>query len=606
MTSLIDLFGTDEPQPQRRTLTAGQLSVVLEAGNLRDIRFGGVEILRAVNYLARDTSWGTYAAVLADEQTTEAEGRFSARYTARCEGPQGRLDYVISITGDADGTLVFRAEATAITDFPTNRVGFVLLHPAEAAGTALRIEQADGTLHDIRFPDLIDPNPPALNIVAMTHHPLPALTVRVAMHGDAFEMEDQRNWGDASFKTFVRPLSRPRPYVIAKGMRDVQSVTLQVSGAVRHSRPAMTAETLTLGPVIGAMPQMALFCDRSEACARYAAQLGDGIANLVIPRWQADAPEVFHQAIRLAAAIGAEVAVEAIFVARDPDAEVQVLRATLEAAGLADATVLIAPARELRTSPSGSRPAGEVATDDIVAALHRAGHRGRIGAGTPSYFPEFNRNPPGPAADFVYFGNAATIHAADDASVIEMIGVTSAILRSAHHRAKTSPIWFGPCTLAMRHTPYGASLAPNPLHIRMPVAADDPRHFALFGAAFAVGVAAKAVGSIACLTLAAPFGPFGLLNQGRPTALSAVQRLLARAAGRQAITVASGEGCAALGWIVDGQHHMLAANLGPKARTLILPPGASQPEMVTHDGQWAATDVRADLPPYRTIRFCLK
>ena len=38
--------------------------------------------------------------------------------------------------------------------------------------------------------------------------------------GDAFEMEDQRNWADASFKTYVRPLSKPRPYVIAKGASD--------------------------------------------------------------------------------------------------------------------------------------------------------------------------------------------------------------------------------------------------------------------------------------------------------------------------------------------------------------------------------------------------
>ena len=39
------------------------------------------------------------------------------------------------------------------------------------------------------------------------------------MEGDAFEMEDQRNWADASFKTYVRPLSKPRPYVIAKGRK---------------------------------------------------------------------------------------------------------------------------------------------------------------------------------------------------------------------------------------------------------------------------------------------------------------------------------------------------------------------------------------------------
>ena len=29
------------------------------------------------------------------------------------------------------------------------------------------------------------------------------------MSGDSFEMEDHRNWTDASFKTYVRPLALP-------------------------------------------------------------------------------------------------------------------------------------------------------------------------------------------------------------------------------------------------------------------------------------------------------------------------------------------------------------------------------------------------------------
>ena len=51
------------------------------------------------------------------------------------------------------------------------------------------------------------------------------------MKGDAFEMEDQRNWADASFKTYVRPLPKPRPYVIAEGAVDasVSPVTIKAS-----------------------------------------------------------------------------------------------------------------------------------------------------------------------------------------------------------------------------------------------------------------------------------------------------------------------------------------------------------------------------------------
>ena len=37
------------------------------------------------------------------------------------------------------------------------------------------------------------------------------------MEGDTWETEDHRNWTDASFKTYSRPLSLPYPYAIAKG-----------------------------------------------------------------------------------------------------------------------------------------------------------------------------------------------------------------------------------------------------------------------------------------------------------------------------------------------------------------------------------------------------
>jgi D-apionolactonase len=607
--SLIELFGTEEPQPARRTLRAGPLSAVLEDSNLRDVRFGGVEVLRAINYLARDTSWGTYASSMSRLEVVENADRFAVTYSASCAGPEGRLDYRMKISGSADGTLTLQAESVAVTDFPTNRVGFVLLHPAELAGRALRIDHCDGTVTDRSFPELIDPNPPALNITAMTHHPVPGLTAHVAMAGDAFEMEDQRNWADASFKTFVRPLSRPRPYVIPMGTSDTQSIRLRITGTppVREVGKRGT-QAIVLRQALGTMPRIALFCDRDAAYAGDASVLM-GAANLLIPRWQADAPSDLAKAKFLASLISAKIAVEAILAARHPLAEARTLLAALNEAGLAGATLLIAPQREFCTSPSGTLPPGEVTTDTLVQALRAAGHKGRIGAGTPSYFPEFNRNPPGAVADFIYFGGAATIHASDDASVVETIGVTDALLASARHLAGDRPIWFGPCTLAMRHTPYGAGLAANPNRIRMPVTGDDPRHFALFGAAYAVGIAAQSAGRIDCLTLAAPFGPFGLVNSATvQTPLAAIQRVLSDAAGAAAIAVTASRGVAALAWKSAKGTEVLAASLCPMNQEIVLPPAARAVRVLAASGQWqylVTDEEQLELPAYRTLHFDL-
>ena len=65
------------------------------------------------------------------------------------------------------------------------------------------------------------------------------------MEGDTFEMEDQRNWTDASYKTYVRPLALPWPYLIAKGETIDQKVTLIVSGSASEIESVETGLSIT-------------------------------------------------------------------------------------------------------------------------------------------------------------------------------------------------------------------------------------------------------------------------------------------------------------------------------------------------------------------------
>src|SRR5262245_4726587 len=95
------LFGTGEPPPVRRTLRAGPLSAILEEGNLRTIRYGGVEVVRAINYLARDGAWGTYRAELSNLAIEESDDAFSVAYDGLCSEPEGRFAYHMKISGEA-------------------------------------------------------------------------------------------------------------------------------------------------------------------------------------------------------------------------------------------------------------------------------------------------------------------------------------------------------------------------------------------------------------------------------------------------------------------------------------------------------------------------
>jgi hypothetical protein len=80
----VKLCGTDAPDPPSLILSAGNLSVALENGQLRYVRFGGVEALRGVAFLVRDENWGTYAPQIEALGVKETAEGFAVAYRAIC------------------------------------------------------------------------------------------------------------------------------------------------------------------------------------------------------------------------------------------------------------------------------------------------------------------------------------------------------------------------------------------------------------------------------------------------------------------------------------------------------------------------------------------
>jgi hypothetical protein len=78
----IRLLGTEQLVPPAQMLRAGELTAELEAGNLRYIRFGGIEMIRAISFIVRDKNWGTYDSVISDLKISE-EGKAFASFIRR-------------------------------------------------------------------------------------------------------------------------------------------------------------------------------------------------------------------------------------------------------------------------------------------------------------------------------------------------------------------------------------------------------------------------------------------------------------------------------------------------------------------------------------------
>ena len=74
---------------------------------------------------------------------------FRISYEATISEKEQEFRYSAAITGKSDGSLSFPEKGRLLSDFLTNRTGFVVLHPIEGvAGAACRIEHVDGTTEE--------------------------------------------------------------------------------------------------------------------------------------------------------------------------------------------------------------------------------------------------------------------------------------------------------------------------------------------------------------------------------------------------------------------------------------------------------------------------
>lgn len=551
----IALFGTDEPVADAKTLRAGPLTVEFDNGALRYVKVGGKEAIRNIAFVVRDKDWGTYNPVLRNLKIGQGPSGFEVSFDAVCKDAGQELHYSAKIKGKSDGTLIFEGEGKAITDFQTNRTGFVVLHPVDGvAGCPVEVERVDGSKESTPFPELIDPMCPFQDVRALTHEVLPGVRVSCRMVGDAFETEDHRNWNDASFKTYVRPLAKPWPYEIKAGEETLQSVTLSLSGEA----PAVVAGggiqpvMLKLGGEAGIMPAIGLSLppeqDRAilqaiEPIKKIGAQFflcpfDSRIANgapkgLVGPRvstFRLDDPrlggrgEVMGMFKAVGEATGAELVLEAVLACRDssgaPSADEEIMRRDLEAirkaaadAGVAFDRVAVSPSSDLKCTLPGSTwppcPDAVAIYDTARAAFPDV----PLGGGMFSFFTELNRKrPPVEVLDFICHASCPMVHASDDITAMENLEALPHIIKSVRAIAGDLPYRAGPGTIGARDNPYGATATPNPQNKRLALARMDPRQRGLLGAAWNLGyVAHLARGGAEAVTLSAPVGEFGVI-----------------------------------------------------------------------------------------------
>ncbi len=550
-------------------IRCGPLSALIVDGALRCIAFDGVEVVRGIDCPMRDANWGT--AVPEDVSEHLDRQQDSATYRRQFAVFDGVLSVNLTVQFGPDGVrLDLTAKANARVQ--TNRAGFTLLHPLDGvAGAPVTIVHSDGSEEQTAFPSAILAGQPAFDIAGL-RHTVQGVSVDIAFGGEVFEMEDQRNWTDASFKTYCRPLSLPFPYVIEAGETIDQSITIKLGGSAAPSVVDGASDA-----AVSALPEVALAVDPAWRTGAQETVLAHVPSVTSLVRLDLAGDDLVAAASDLAK-LGGPIELELIVDDDgDTDAAMAGLAGLLRDAGISPASVVALPRAYLKSyQPTDQWPAGHGVGHGARAA-GRAFADARIGVGMLTNFTELNRHvPPPDIGDFVTYSTTAIVHAADDRSVFETLEALLHVHRSAAELAGSRPLRTGLASIGMRSNPYGAAVADNPDRQRIAMAMDDPRQRTVFGAAFAVGAyTAAADCGVARIALAGVGGPFatGTVREGRFIAWPvhhSVARLAAMSAGQRIANPPLPGSVRGVQCDVDGQRLGVFANCGLEPATVAL------------------------------------
>jgi D-apionolactonase len=481
-------YGRDDPLPERRLLHAGPLSAVLESGTLRSIKVGGTEIIRGIYSTVRDRNWGTVEPQLRAYEVVEQDGTFDVRFTAEHESSDVDFAWDGRIIGMSDGVIRFTMNGQARRDFLRNRIGFCVLHSMDLAGVPLEVKTPEGTVSG-HFPTRISPHQPFHDIVSMRYQ-VSEGNVEIEFEGDLFEMEDQRNWTDASYKTFCTPLRLPFPVKIRRGERVAQSVTVRVMGApsplsVEKSR-ASRADVSVGSGAIGCLPPIGLILPSEEAPpgdVDLERLRGLRLAHvhldldLKVAGWE----QVLREAAKQASAIGAPLELE--IVTGDEGEGVEALVEVLARHSIPTARLFLFPTSGFTTTRRVMARGRE--------AIKSAGIGVPAGGGSRAYFAEFNRaDLPVDLMEIATYPINPQVHTFDNTSMVENMAAQAATVETARailgQAPSGCPLSVGPITLKSRFNPVASGPEPEPGPGELPDSV-DVRQMSLFAAGWTVG-----------------------------------------------------------------------------------------------------------------------
>ncbi len=518
-------YGADRPPSTTYELNAGPLTMLLDGIDLRYVRSGSLEIVRRVYIAVRDQNWNTIAGQHTITRMVQQQDSFDVEFNVEHKNHDIDFAWHGHIIGASDGQIRYEMDGLARSEFRYNRIGFCILHPfKESLGRLYKAQTPQGEVSGY-LPDLIGPQGfedgvyvplfPAFNRLSIDL--ADTVRTRFTFEGDLFETEDQRNWTDASLKTYCTPLSLGFPHQANTSSRIAQTFTIAVEGGETTAQEQKADVTyLSLGTGRGQKLPRIGFSMNNDGPTPTAQEI---LCLLAVK------PDHLRVEVHLNTAYTSELK-RAIATCHALNCMLEValfLRSGMEeqlatlAAHLQECETKVIRILVFQEGAQTAHPEETTAPELVKLArqhLKQAAPDAAFAGGTDMYFCELNRTRPQvDAMDAISYTIIPQEHAFDERSLAETLEAQGETVRSGQAFAGGRPIVISPITLKRRYNPHATVEETEKALNALPDSV-DPRQMSLFGAAWTAGsIKYLAEGGAASLTYYEIIGLRGLLER---------------------------------------------------------------------------------------------